>query len=48
MGSEGSKSNSEKIEGGDHAESTLDFTAYIKDNLSSYEGIRSDDENLGR
>ncbi len=46
MGSEGSKSNSEKIEGGDHAESTLDFTAYIKDNLSSYEGIRSDDENL--
>ena len=46
MGSEGSKSNSEKIEGGDHAESTLDFTAYIKDNLSSYEGIRSDDENI--
>ena len=46
MGSEGSKSNSEKIEGGDNAESTLDFTAYIKDNLSSYEGIRSDDENI--
>jgi 5'-AMP-activated protein kinase regulatory beta subunit len=47
MGSEGSKSNSEKIEEGNGNEgSTLDFTAYIRDNLSNYEGIRSDDENI--